>query len=117
MVKDDLINELSKVIRLNKDETKAVIESLTAIITGYIVARDKVELRGFGTFYASKRNEKPARVIKTGMTVTVPPRYVPKFVPGTILKKEILETREQKNSPEVVRDVMKDSAPDTNSFN
>ena len=50
-----------------------------------------IELRGFGTLYAKKRNgRKNARNPKTGEIKDIPPHYVAAFKAGRELKNSLL---------------------------
>jgi integration host factor subunit beta len=55
--------------------------------------RDRVELRGFGTFMAKERTARTGRNPRTGAAVEVTAKKAPAFKPGK-------EIRERLNKPE-----------------
>jgi integration host factor subunit beta len=55
--------------------------------------RDRVELRGFGTFMAKERTARTGRNPRTGAAVEVTAKKAPAFKPGK-------EMRERLNKPE-----------------
>lgn len=68
-----------------KDAEKAVNATLDAI-TETMVAGDKVQLVGFGTFEVSERAAREGRNPQTGETMEIKASRTPKFKAGKALK-------------------------------
>jgi len=88
MKKDDIINELAKVLD-SKKEAKAVLESLLACITDALKKGEKITLTGFGTFEVSNRKARKGRNPQTGEPIDIKASRVPRFVPGKTLKNAV----------------------------
>lgn len=54
-----------------------------------LVAGQRVEIRGFGTFGISYRSPRIGRNPKTGARVAVPGKYAPYFRPGKELRERV----------------------------
>ena len=92
MNKEDLINEVGKVVKTKK-EAQAAVDSILETIKKALKNKDMVSLSGFGTFRVTPRNARIARNPRTGEEIEIKARNVPKFVPGKALKEAVnLET-------------------------
>ena len=58
-------------------------------MTEALVRGEKVEIRGFGSLRIHHRKPRAGRNPKTGATVEVPPKRVPKFKVGQELRRSI----------------------------
>ncbi|RMF97573.1 MAG: integration host factor subunit beta [Candidatus Schekmanbacteria bacterium] len=88
MTKAELIEAVAdKISFLNKKQTEAVVNCFFENIKRALVAGDKVEIRGFGSFTVRHRNSRDGRNPLTGEKVSVPPKKVPFFRAGKELKK------------------------------
>ncbi len=65
----------------NSDAEKAV-NAIFDEIEAALARRDRVELRGFGTFFVKTRSARPGRNPKNGAAVSVPERLHPSFKMG-----------------------------------
>lgn len=65
-------------------------------MTDALVAGQRIEIRGFGSFVPKLRRHRAARNPRTGEEVNVPEKYVPFFAVGKELRERINEgpTRE-----------------------
>lgn len=84
MNKTELIEKIAAA-GLTKADAKKALEATTAAIKEALVAGDKVQLVGFGTFAVAER---PARVGKnpaTGAQIDIPAKKVAKFKAGAEL--------------------------------
>lgn len=86
MTKADLAKKVANTHNLTQKEALAVINAILDTITGSLAKGDKVELRGFGSFYTKDRNSRTARNPKTGEKVHVPAKRVPSFKASKSLK-------------------------------
>ena len=93
MTRSDLVSALA--LRFPtltaKDAEIAVKEILDAI--GHALARrDRVEIRGFGSFSLNHRPPRKGRNPKSGETVSVPAKYVPHFKAGKEMRERVEES-------------------------
>jgi integration host factor subunit beta len=90
MVKSELIREIAKGSEeLDIREVEAIVNTVFDEITSALVRRDRVELRGFGTFSVRKREGRVARNPRTGDAVQVEAKMIPHFKPGKLLKDRV----------------------------
>jgi nucleoid DNA-binding protein len=85
MNKGDLINEVAKVVSTKKG-AQAAVDCVFSSITKALKKKDTVTLVGFGTFKVSKRKARKGRHPRTGETIKIKAKNVPRFVPGKGLK-------------------------------
>ena len=88
MNKSDLINALArKQTHLTKKEVERTVDCMIDAMTKALLAKDRIEIRGFGCFslryYASRQGRNPF----TGKTIPLPAKHLPHFKPG----KELLQ--------------------------
>lgn len=86
MKKADLIEEVSRVIDVTRQDSKAVIETIFGSIARALRKGDGVEIRGVGSFHTRQRRARVGRNPKTGDRVQVPPKRIPYFKPSKELK-------------------------------
>ena len=86
MIKQDIVDSVSKKTGLTKLEVEAIINTSFKEIITTLSKNEKIELRGFGTFAVKHRLPKKARNPKTGDPVYLPERYVPVFKPSKLMK-------------------------------
>jgi len=88
MNKRELVLTVAKETGLNKRDVERVIKALVDSIESSLVKGNKVILVGFGTFSVVKRKSRIIRNPKTGETIKIPDRKIPKFVASKVLKGE-----------------------------
>jgi len=91
MTKADLIEEVSAVSRLSKKSSEVVVNTFFGSIVDSLQRREKIELRGFGSFKLRQRRARVGRNPKTGERVEVPAKLVPYFKPGKDLRELVNE--------------------------
>ncbi len=89
MNKAELVEEVSGEVGLSKRETQKVIDAIIRTIGGTLCRGEKVTLVGFGTFQAAKRKARRGVNPRTGGTIQIPAKKVPKFVPGNSLREKV----------------------------
>lgn len=87
--KSELISEVSAATEVSLKTTKLVVNKTLELITVKLTDKVAVQLKGFGTFSTSHRNERVGRNVKTGEPLTISARDVPKFKSSTILKETV----------------------------
>ena len=80
MNKEDLVNEVAKVVSTKK-EAKAAVDCVFSSITSALKKKQTVTLIGFGTFKVNKRKARDGRNPLTGESIKIKAKKVPKFVP------------------------------------
>jgi len=88
MNKNDLVNEVAKVVG-TKREAQEAVDSVFLSITQALKNDDAVTIIGFGTFKVSKRAARKGRNPQTGAEIDIKAKSVPKFLPGKALKEAV----------------------------
>jgi len=89
MTKQDLVEEVAKKTKLPKSEVSTVVNAVVDTITEVLSKKggdNSVVLTGFGTFTVSKRKARTGRNPKTGETIKIAAKRVPRFKAGKSLK-------------------------------
>ena len=86
MNKDDLINQVSNDLEISKSEAAKTIDSILSTISNSLKKGKEVRLVGFGTFLVSNRAATTGRNPRTGESIQIPAKKVPKFRAGKALK-------------------------------
>lgn len=86
MTKTDLINAIAEKASLSKKDSEKALSAVLDSITEALVAGDKVQLVGFGTFETRERKAREGRNPSTGETISIPACVAPAFKAGKALK-------------------------------
>lgn len=89
MNKTELIDALASQAGLSKADAGRAIEALfgdDGLIAGTLRKGDRVQITGFGTFVARKREARQGRDPRTGGTIEIKAANVPAFKAGQALK-------------------------------
>lgn len=89
MKKIDLVNKIADECEITKTKAEAAVNAFTNEISNALVKGEKITLVGFGTFSTRKRAARKARNPRTGATINVPAKRVPRFQPGTKLRSRV----------------------------
>lgn len=89
MNKNELVDAVASAASLKKSEAETVLEAILATISGELKKGSEVRLVGFGTFTVSNRAATEGRNPRTGETIKIPARRVPRFKAGKGLKDAI----------------------------
>jgi integration host factor subunit beta len=89
MNKSELIKALAEEKKLHVDDATKVVSAFFDSIKDALVAGDRVEIRGFGSFKVKDYDGYTGRNPKTGTVVEVHPKRLPFFRPGKELKEFI----------------------------
>tara|TARA_B100000073_G_C23490563_1_gene475472 strand:- start:48 stop:341 length:294 start_codon:yes stop_codon:yes gene_type:complete len=92
MTKADIVNEISTKTGLTKIETEVVINSLVTSISDSLMRGERVDIRGFGSFYIKKRDAREARNPATNQIIKLSERFVPFFKVSKLLKDKVNKT-------------------------
>ena len=91
MTKNSLIDQVAEATEGTKKDAERVIEAVLTSITDALLKKEKVDLRGFGSFQVSDRKERQGRNPQTGETITIAPRSVAVFKPSKELAARLNE--------------------------
>jgi len=86
MKKQDLANMVNEMVGGTKTQSEAVIKALFDAMAGEMAKGGTVDIAGFGKFEGTMRAARTARNPRTGETVQVAAKRVPKFKAGKALK-------------------------------
>lgn len=86
MNKTELIALVAEKSELSKKDAEKAVNSFVEVIGEALVAGDKVQLIGFGTFETKDRAERVGRNPRTKEAITIPASRNPVFKAGKALK-------------------------------
>ncbi|HCN05899.1 MAG TPA: DNA-binding protein HU [Bacteroidetes bacterium] len=86
MNKAELIDAIATTTGMSKTQADAALAATLGAIKGEISKGGSVSLIGFGTFGVSKRAARKGKNPRTGETIKIAARKVPKFSAGAELK-------------------------------
>lgn len=89
MNKTELITAMAEKAGLTKKDTEKALKAFEETVTETLVAGDKVQIIGFGSFEVIERKERIGRNPKTNEEMTIPGGKSPKFKPGKSMKDAI----------------------------
>ena len=86
MTKSDLINSVAQKADISKKDADKAVSAVIAAISDSLVAGEKVQLVGFGTFEVRDRAAREGKNHATGEKITIAATKVPAFKAGKALK-------------------------------
>jgi DNA-binding protein HU-beta len=86
MTKADLIEKMASDADISKAAAGKALDSFVDAVIKTVKKGNKVALVGFGTFSVSKRKARTGRNPRTGATIKIAARKVPKFSAGKAFK-------------------------------
>ena len=89
MNKDDLIRKVASSIGISKSEAAKSVDAVFSSITNSLKEGNEVRLVGFGTFLITNRAATTGRNPRTGESIQIPAKKVPKFRAGKSLKETV----------------------------
>ena len=90
MKRSDLIAVIAKEqSHLDYSDVELAVKYILEHMTQVLASGERIEIRGFGSFYLSYRPARRGRNPKTGATIMLPERYVPHFRPGKQLRDRV----------------------------
>ncbi len=85
MNRADLINEIADVLG-TREVAENAVDCFVSTIKKAMKERQPISLTGFGTFKVDDRKARKGRNPRTGESIEIAARAVPKFVPAKALK-------------------------------
>jgi integration host factor subunit beta len=89
MTKSDLVNVVTEKSNLTKKKVETVVNCIFDTMFEALVNGDRIEVRGFGSWYVKHYKSYTGRNPKTGSSVDVPEKKLPFFKVGKELKKKV----------------------------
>lgn len=84
--KTNIVDAVVKKTGLKKKDAEAAVNAFIEVVEESLIANDKVQLVGFGTFEVKDRAARTARNPRTGETIEVGPSKHVSFSAGKALK-------------------------------
>jgi len=89
MNKTELINAAAKKTALTIKETDEALNAILSVMEEALLAEDKVQITGFGTFDIKKQPEREGRNPRTGEQIHIASSRSATFTPSLVLKKKL----------------------------
>ncbi len=86
MTKTDLINSVAQKAEISKKDADKAVNAVITAISDSLVAGEKVQLVGFGTFEVRDRAAREGKNPATGEKIQIAATKVPAFKAGKALK-------------------------------
>ena len=86
MNKDELIAKVANSVGVSKTDAAKSVDAVFSNITSSLKGGNEVRLVGFGTFVVANRAATTGRNPRTGESIQIPAKKVPKFKAGKALK-------------------------------
>ena len=91
MNKSELIEQLSLKKDISNKRAEDIVNMIFAALSEAMVAGDRIEIRGLGSFVIKEYGSYKGRNPKTGEQITVRPKKLPFFKCGKELKERIMD--------------------------
>ena len=89
MNKEDLIGQVASGVGLSKADAAKAVDAVFSNITSSLKDGNEVRIVGFGTFLVTNRAATTGRNPRTGESIQIPAKKVPKFRAGKALKSTV----------------------------
>ena len=89
MTKKDLIEIVAEKVKLSKKDAKMAVETFLSEIMKSLANGKTVKLSGFGTFKTKMFKSKTIKAIGSKLPKKISARRMPRYVPGTKIKKMV----------------------------
>jgi len=90
MNKSDIVEKISlQIDKVKKNDIEEAVNQLVRLISDSLLEKNRVEIRGFGSFSSRYRSVRLARNPKTGTTITVGSKFYTYFRPSKLLKRQV----------------------------
>jgi len=90
MNKTELIDFMANETGMTKASAHLALDAYIKAVQESLVAGEKVQLSGFGTFYVDSRAARIGRNPRTGQNIAITAKTVAKFKPGKELAQAVL---------------------------
>ncbi len=100
VTKSDIVNHIAEATGWTKVDVEIVLNGILANIIDSLKDGDRVEIRGFGSFYVKERQPRFVKNPKTGRVIAVDHRFVPVFRPAKNFKLVVNQNLKSKSNTE-----------------
>ncbi len=98
ITKSDIIQTISRESGIDRIETEIIINGFISEIQRALKNGNEVEIRGLGSFRIIDREPRKARNPKTGETIQLPKRKIPRIKPSKEIRKMLLDYGKKKDN-------------------
>jgi nucleoid DNA-binding protein len=89
VTKSNLVNRMSEATGWTKVDCEIILNGFLANIIESLQKGDRVEIRGFGSFFVKERQPRLVKNPKTKQIISVDHRFVPVFKPAKNFKQTV----------------------------
>tara|TARA_A100001388_G_scaffold86131_1_gene62275 strand:+ start:64824 stop:65105 length:282 start_codon:yes stop_codon:yes gene_type:complete len=93
MLKSQLEEKISSIFKFENETSQEIIDTLIGYMSSAISNNDRIEIRGFGSFFKKKYKSYTGRNPKTGDQVNVPEKVLPLFRPSKELLNKLNDSK------------------------
>ena len=94
MLKSELEDIVGEEFKLEKGISKKVVDVLVCSLINAIRTNDRIEIRGFGSFFPKTYKAYQGRNPKSGEAITVPEKVLPIFRPSKDLVSKLNKNKD-----------------------
>lgn len=93
MTKSELIEALARQQpQFTAKDIESAVKTILEAMSRSLASGERIEIRGFGSFSLHYRPPRMGRNPKSGEAVSLPPKHVPYFKPGKLLRERVDRT-------------------------
>jgi DNA-binding protein HU-beta len=82
MTKGDVVAKMASEAGITKAAAERALKSLTGAVQACVKRGERLALPGLGSFSTARRKARTGRNPRTGQTINIPAKTVPKFSPA-----------------------------------
>lgn len=97
MTKRDLVGKMASDARLTRAQAARALDAFVQGIKSTLARGGRVTISGFGTFGVIHRKARTVRNPRSGSSMEIAAKRVPRFAPGAELKTAIIDIAMRKN--------------------
>ena len=96
MNRADFVATVASKTGMTKKDADAAINAIVDSIKDLLIAEDKLQLPGFGTFFINERAARDGRNPRSGEVIHIAAAKVPAFRPSKVLKEAVKKVADEK---------------------
>ncbi len=89
MTKADIVEKASSTADISKRKGEVIVNTVLRSIIDALSEGERVDLRGFGSFRVSARDDRTGRNPRTGEPIHIPAKKVPLFRAGKEFRRKV----------------------------
>ena len=91
MRKVDVINKIASETGIPKVDILVTLETFFDTVKDTLASGESIHIRGFGSFMVKKKAKKYGRDIRRNITIEIPERSVPAFMPSNAFVEKVMD--------------------------